>query len=418
MKDDQQAAGAPAFAKTGRPERPAGPLLKEYKRPSECTRKPSAEVALVHFYRNGGHSVVTAMGTEHVDRPRFGRPVTICEVARGTHLCQLSLKVPAVGSATFFQVEADVYWSVTDYRKVVDGQVTDVAERLKGPLLERLRTICSGYPVGAAAEVDRAAKAACRNGQWDDLGYDLGLHADLYVRVAVDATTIEYADHARKADQQDLTTARDRDRERAAEYHRTELLQIRMRAFRAMLEGGEWNQICFMLSDDPDQARAFMELLRQEARADKQELLNHTLRLVEKGVIQSAELESQVRELLGTGTYRIEGSFGRPPVREAARRPELPSKDHGRPDDRRGGGTSFTPSWVDPGPAPRDRDRGPDRTEAPPAARPSEAFDDWDHAGPEAAPADRPAPEDRRRDRRDDRDERDERDERDDRDDR
>ncbi|MFE4392348.1 hypothetical protein DR950_34325 [Kitasatospora xanthocidica] len=401
MTDDPQAAGPPALAKAGRPERPAGPLLKEYGSPAECTRKPSAEVALVHFYRNGGHSVVTAMGTEHVDRPRFARPVTICEVARGTHLCQLSLQIPAVGSATFFEVEVDVHWSVVDYRKVVDGQVRNVAERLKGPLLERLRAICSGYPVTAAAEVDRAANSACRTGQWNDLGYDLGLHADVYVRVAVDSTTIRHADADRNSAYEDRTTARDYDREVAAEHHRTGLLQIRMRTFRAMLDGGEWNQICFMLSDNPDQARAFMELLRQESRADKHELLEHTLRLVEKGVIQSAELEAQVRELLGTPAYRIEGSFGRPPIREPAARPELPGSGHGGRDDRRDGGPAFTPMWVQAEPAPRDRIPA----QAPPARRPSEAFDDWGRTGSDTAPQDHAASEDdRRRDRHDDHD--------------
>ncbi|MFI2606473.1 hypothetical protein [Kitasatospora sp. NPDC018619] len=389
MTDDPRAGGPPDPAAAG-PDRPAGPLLKEYARPADCTRKPSAQVALVHFYRNGGHSVVTAMGTEHVDRPRFARPVTICEVARGTHLCRLSLQVPAAGGATFFEVEVDVQWAVADYHKVVDGQVRNVAERLEGPLLERLRTICSGYPVSAAAEVDRAAKSACRNRQWDDLGYDLGLHVDVYVRVAVDSTTIRHADADRDSDYQDRTTARGYDREMAAERHRTELLQIRMRTFRAMLEGGEWNQICFMLADNPDQARAFMEVLRQEARADKQELLEHTLRLVEKGVIQSAELEAQVGELLGTSAYRISpGGFNRLPTRDQGRRSELPAREQGGGREARGDGDgpAFTPSWVEE-----------------PARRPSELFDDWDHSDPDAAARDRTPPEDRRgRDRDDDR---------------
>ncbi|MFI6845151.1 hypothetical protein OG535_06000 [Kitasatospora sp. NBC_00085] len=449
MTDNPRAAARPAGrGRSGTPEQPAGPLLREYPRPDAGTRHPSAEVALVLFYRNGGHSVVTAMGTEHFGRPLMARPVTVCEVARGTHVTRLTLQVPAAGSATFFEVEADVQWSVTDYRKVVDEQVKNVAVRLRAPLVERLRGICSNYPVSAAAEADRAVKSACRNGQWDDLGYDLGLRAELFVRFAVDKKTIQHVDAERNFDHDDRTAARSHDRALAEEHRRTELLQMRMRKFRTMLEGGEWSQICFMLADNQDEARAFMEMLRQESRADKRELLDHTLRLVEKGVIQSAELESQVRELLGTTAYRVEGSFGRPPLREPAPRAELsPGGSRGRGQDdeddtrwedrhredrgdarnasddhddrRRTGRTAgrnddwnedrnkdrrdnagsdrppFTPLWVDAEPAAPHRPPAGART----GRRPSEAFDDWEYPGSDAAGGDRRT-EDRRPDGR------------------
>ncbi|MEU8926866.1 hypothetical protein AB0D10_39095 [Kitasatospora sp. NPDC048545] len=315
---------------------PAGPLLKEYPRPETGIRRPGPGVALVVFYRNGGHSVVTARGNEHVDRPFLARPVTVCEVARGTHVTRMSLQVPAAGGTTFFEVEVDVQWTATDYLKVVDEQVTNVAVRLRAPLTERLRGICAGYPVSAAAEADRSVKAACRNGQWDDLGYDLGLSAELFVRFAVDRKTITHAEEVRDDDHRGTMAEREHVHSLTGEHRSGELLQLRMQKFRVMLDGGEWSQICFMLADNPGEARAFMELLRQEARADKRELLEHTLDLVEKGVIQSAELESQVRELLGTGVYRVEGSFGRPPVRSAPRRGELPAGGHhDDPDDRR-----------------------------------------------------------------------------------
>ncbi|MFB6889318.1 hypothetical protein ACFCX4_08395 [Kitasatospora sp. NPDC056327] len=314
---------------------PAGPLLAEHP-PESGPRRPGAGVALVYFYRNGGHSVVTAMGTEHVDRPFMARPLTVIEVARGTHVTRLSLQVPAAGGTTFFEVEVDVQWTVTDYLKVVNEQVANIAVRLRAPLTERLRGICSGYPVSAAAEADRAVKSACRNGQWDDLGYDLGLRADLYVRFAVDRKTITQAEEVRDDDHRGTMAEREHVHTLTDEHRSGELLQLRMQKFRVMLDGGEWSQICFMLADNPGEARAFMELLRQEARADKHELLEHTLDLVEKGVIQSAELESQVRELLGTGMYRIEGSFGQPPVRSAPRRNELPAaRRPGGPDEHR-----------------------------------------------------------------------------------
>ncbi|WP_406205654.1 hypothetical protein OH807_31280 [Kitasatospora sp. NBC_01560] len=328
MTDDPKAGRKSPGRRDASSAHPAGPLLKEYPRPEGGLPQPGAGVAQVLFYRNGGHSIVTARGSEHVGRPWMARPVTVCEVARGTHMTRVTLQVPAAGGTAFFEVEADVQWTVTDYLKVVDEQVTNVAVRLRAPLTERLRGVCAGYPITAATEADRAVKSACRNGQWDDLGYDLGLRAELYIRFTVDRKAIAQAEQVRDDDHRGTMAEREHAHDLAGEHHSGELLQLRMQKFRVMLEGGEWGQICFMLADNPAEARAFMELLRQEARQDRRELLDHTLDLVEKGVIQSAELESQVRELLGTGAYRVEGSFGRPPVRPAPPRGELPPGRH------------------------------------------------------------------------------------------
>ncbi|MGW6912660.1 hypothetical protein ACWGB8_02375 [Kitasatospora sp. NPDC054939] len=376
MTDDPKPAPK-SPGRAGAAAHPAGPLLKEYPRPESGIQRPGAGIALVVFYRNGGHSVVTAMGDEHVGRPFMARPVTVCEVARGTHVTRLSLQVPAAGGTTFFEVEVDVQWTVTDYLKVVDEQVTNVAVRLRAPLTERLRGVCAGYPVTAAADADRAVKSACRNGQWDDLGYDLGLRAELYVRFTVDRKTITQAEEVRDDDHRGTMAEREHVHTLTGEHRSGELLQLRMQKFRVMLEGGEWSQICFMLADDPGEARAFMELLRQEARADKRELLGHTLDLVEKGVIQSAELESQVRELLGTGGYRVEGSFGRPPIRSAPRRGELPA-----------GGRQDAPD-----------DRGDER----PAGRHDDRLGERDDRGRQGGRYDADDRRDERRDRRDER---------------
>ncbi|WP_051969753.1 hypothetical protein [Kitasatospora azatica] len=377
------------------PEQLAGPFLREY-RPTGGLPLPAAQITSVVFYSKGGYSVVTVLGTEHFDKRWGARPTSICEIAEGTHVSHLELELPAAEVATFFKVEVDVHWSVTDYLLVVRERVTDVAQRLSAPILERLRQVSERFEVRAAPEANRAVDAECRGGRWDDLGHHLGLRARLFVRFTTDEKTSTQVDGRRDASWEDEQRRRDHDREVAAERRRVELLQMRMAAFRSMVEGGEWNQIAFMLADKPEEARAFMELLRQEAREDRRGLLDHTLRLIEDGVIQSPDLEDQVRELLKGSGFRVEGSLGRPPQRGSGSAPAaLPT---GKPHPDRPY-TPYTPSWLDGEPdepggaggaggiadladdstAPRDAP-GPSRAagQRQPPARRSDAFDDWD----------------------------------------
>ena len=81
---------------------PAGPFLKEYP-PNGVQPQVSAQKALVLFYRNGGHSVVTVTGTRHVDKRALARPHTVCEIALGTYQTPLEMELPAGRRHQFLQ---------------------------------------------------------------------------------------------------------------------------------------------------------------------------------------------------------------------------------------------------------------------------------------------------------------------------
>ncbi|GAA1934062.1 hypothetical protein [Kitasatospora viridis] len=319
------------------PDQLAGPFLREYV-PTGGLPQPRSQIASVVFYGKGAYSIVTARGTEHFGRRLMARPVTVCEIARGTHVTRLEVELPARGGATFFRVEVDAHWSVTDHLVVVEERVTDVAERLHGPVVERLRQICEQYRVDEVPEAERVVGARCQDGGWDDLGHGLGLRVRLFVRFTTDEKTLAQADGRRDLAWEDERRRHAHDGDLVAERHRVELLQMRMRAFQTMIERGQWSQLAYMLAERPEEARAYLELLRQEARADRRGLLDTTLGLIKDGVIQSPELEEQVTGLLKEGGFQIRGSLNRPPRRSLEPGPG-PGKQPGPPD--------YTPTWVD-----------------------------------------------------------------------
>ncbi|MFE0462040.1 hypothetical protein ACFW1A_22610 [Kitasatospora sp. NPDC058965] len=337
------------------PDQLPGPFLREYRPAGGARPQPGAQIASVVFYGNGGYTVVTALGTEHHGKRWAARPSTVCEVAEGTHIARLALELPAAGGAAFFKVEVDVHWSVQDHLQVVRERVTDVAARLEAPILERLRQVSEHFEVRAAPDANRAVDREASTGKWDDLGHHLGLRVRLFVRFTTDEKTLAQADDNRDATWSDELRRREHDRELADERRRVELLQMRMAAFRSMVDGGQWNQLVYMLAAEPEQARAYMELLRQEARADRRELLDQTMRLIEQGVLQSPEVEEQVRSLLNETGLRVEGSLGHPPQRELAAPAEPGPRDH-------------RPSWLTA------------EDEPPRPQRRSAAFDDWGEA--------------------------------------
>ncbi|MEW2573272.1 CHAT domain-containing protein [Streptomyces sp. NPDC047070] len=177
---------------------PTGPFLREYVPkarffPQTGTERPS--VASVVFYRNGGHSVVTAFGTQHVGKRFWDRPQTVCEIALGTFATPLQMELPGAEAAFFFQADVDIVWAVTDPHLAALVAVTDVAERLAVPIWERLREVTSRYGAREAEQAERAIAV----GGWGDLGAALGMEVRLYVRLQVGDRLIDRTDGAWEA---------------------------------------------------------------------------------------------------------------------------------------------------------------------------------------------------------------------------
>ncbi|MEV4973359.1 hypothetical protein [Streptomyces scopuliridis] len=301
---------------------PAGPFLREYA-PTGPFRQTGARTASVLFYRNGGYSVATVSGVQHYDKPALARARTICEIALGTFVTTLQMELPAAGGTTFFKAEVDIHWTVTDPHLVATEVVTDVAQRLTAPTLERLREVSSEFPVTQAEQADRAITRHCAGGRWDDLGAEFGLRVRLYVRLRVDDRTIHHMDDIRDA------------------HASAEVTRVHQSRFRAMLQGGELDQLSYMLAAEPQAAKDFLEQIRQEGRQDEKERVDRLFDMVASGQIQSNDVETQALELLNRGRHRVQGPIGSLPARRENPRLEQPAAER------------FTPDWVEDAPPSR-----------------------------------------------------------------
>jgi hypothetical protein len=301
----------------GHPPMPRGPFLREYV-PQPGFRHTSARTASVVFYRGGGYSVMTMARAEHFGRRMMARPQTVCEIALGTFTTRLELELPAQGGATFFAAEVEVHWAAADPYLVATNVVEDVEQRLKGPVLQRLRDVTSQYPVTDSGEAEKRLTAYCADGRWDDLGSGIGLSVRLYVRLRTDQRRIE--EHHAFRDEQ----------------HQAALQGMREKRMLTMLRGGQLDKLAFMLASSPEDARDFMERIRQEGRQDEKERIKRVIELIEGGKVHSVELEQQVLDELNRGPYQVRGSIGPAPTHRGAPAPaaDAPADD------------VFTPEWV------------------------------------------------------------------------
>ncbi|MGW2444265.1 hypothetical protein [Streptomyces sp. NPDC001675] len=305
--EDGTAAGGPV---------PAGPFLREYA-PLGAFPAASAQKASVLFYRNGGYSVITVAGVRHVDKRALARPYNVCEIAQGTYVSPLQLELPAAGGTSFFKAEVDIEWEVTDPYLAAVQVVSDVAARLTSPVLERLREITLTYPVTDAEQANRVITRECVGGRWSDLGGELGLRVRLYVRLGVNDEAIEYA------------------RQRRGAQADADVTRVRQESFRRMLQGGELEQLSFMLAADPEGAKDFLEKIRQEGRQDERERVDRLYTMALRGELHAADVENQVLDLLNQGQRRpLQGPIGAVPARRERR--ELEPAPEG----------PFTPDWV------------------------------------------------------------------------
>ncbi|MFJ8634409.1 hypothetical protein [Streptomyces sp. NPDC093568] len=295
---------------------PTGPFLRDFNTLADGFPRVSPRSALVLFYRNGGYTVKRASGVQHVDKPVLARAHSICEIALGTYVTPLQMELPAAGATTFFKAEVDIEWAVTDPHLAALEVVTDVANRLTSPILERLREVTTTYRVTEAEQANRAITRECAGGRWADLGSELGLRVRLYVRLRVDDRTIEHADEERDAHAQ------------------AKVIRLRQESYRRMLMGGELEQLSFMLAADPEGAKDFLEQIRQEGRQDEKERVARLFAMATRGELATVDVETQVLNLLNQGTGRpMVGPIGTVPAR---RPPELEAS----------GDRPFNPEWA------------------------------------------------------------------------
>ncbi|MEU6085202.1 hypothetical protein ABZ865_00065 [Streptomyces sp. NPDC047085] len=267
------------------PENLAGPFLRERIVQGRGFKHWGAQVASVLYYQDGGHSVITARGADHRDRlSRWSRPTSVCEVACGRHTTSFALKLPAHGSATFFETRVKLRWEVIDYRLVVEKRLFSVEDDLGPEIVDRLQGITTRYSVDQAHEANQAVRLDIEAGRWADLGQEVGLRTKVFVEVGTDRTQIGFVSQTRKdeAEAQRVTT--------------------RFRGFAAIAHGTDAEKYAYLMASgstgEVDRlVKMMMESQAEEQRANREFLV----RMAHEGRVNTPELDAYIRRMVLPG---------------------------------------------------------------------------------------------------------------------
>lgn len=239
-----------------------GPLVREY-RLTGTFRGPSAHVASVLHYQNGGYSIVRPDGESHHNKPLFGRPRTVTEVALGVHSSSFSMLLPAAGGVDFFNVEADVQWQVVDPYIVVRARLTDIDLILAPELQDRLRAVSDRFSLDQAKDAWEAMRRAL-NENATPLGVHLGVQTRAYVRVDLDQAHIHRQAHR----------------------------------YQELLEKGDLRGLAFMMARSPADASTIFTLMKEAEREAADRRIELMRLLLDDGLVSRDDINADARTIL------------------------------------------------------------------------------------------------------------------------
>ncbi|MFD8236442.1 hypothetical protein ACFV20_31790 [Streptomyces sp. NPDC059696] len=288
------------------PENLAGPFLHERKVQGRGFRHMGAQVASVLYYQDGGHSVITARGADHRDRiSRWSRPSSVCEVACGRHTTSFALKLPAHGSATFFETRVKLRWEVVDYRLVVEKRLFSVEEDLGPEIVDRLQGVTSRYSVDQAHEANQAVRQDIEAGHWADLGREVGLRTKVFVEVGTDRTQIGFVSQSRKDE---------------AEAQR---VSARFRGFAAIAHGTDAEKYAYLMASGGTAEVGRLVKMMLESQAEEQRANREFLvRMAHEGRVNTPELDAYIRRMVLPG--QAAGQLSPPALEPLAALPPAP----------------------------------------------------------------------------------------------
>ncbi|KPI12467.1 hypothetical protein OK074_2546 [Actinobacteria bacterium OK074] len=291
-----------------------GPFVSEFT-PQGPYQHRSSQVASVLFYRNGGHSIVTVRGAEHVNKPFMGKPLSVCLIARGQHQVSFRLRLPTSGDRAQFEAGADINWEVRDFYLAAEKRVVDVERMLRPPLEARLRGITRRHNLDSAQQADEAIQDELASGRWDGFGADLGLSTQVYIRIDLGQAA---AQHQAQIVEVQHRTALD-----AANQAR---VSANMDAARNLISAGEAEQYAVLLAQDPGRAQDILGELQKQAREQRQGALDYLTNLINQGVVQRHQIDEQVHALIEYSRSVAGGVFqngGLPPAPTALPTPPV-----------------------------------------------------------------------------------------------
>ncbi|HEY5834182.1 hypothetical protein [Streptomyces sp.] len=325
----------PQFAQQQEVELPLqlqGPFVREFV-PQTTYKHRGAQIASVVFYGNGGHSVITVRGSQHHGKPMFGRPTSVCHIARGRHQVSFEMELPTLGDQANFQCAVDVNWEVQDFHLVAEKRVVDVEKMLRPPLLARLRMITRRHRLDGAQAADEAIQAELADGRWTSFGADLGLATEVFVRIDLGRAA---ADH-----NQDIVQVRHNATVQSAiDQAAAARVKANLPAARQLIEAGEAEHYVHLLAQDPARAADVLGALQIQAKEQRQGALEYLTRLIDQGIVQRHQVEGQVQMLIDfartVGGKVFEGglpqpatALATPPVIRPAIPPGAPQPEDG-----------------------------------------------------------------------------------------
>ncbi|MFB7652128.1 MULTISPECIES: hypothetical protein [unclassified Streptomyces] len=294
MSQNNSQQGAPnthGSADAALPDDLRGPFLDEIF-PEGPYKHRGQQRAAVVYYRNGGHSVVTAQGARHVDRPRLSRqPTSVCLIARGKYQASFEMELPSYDNRGDFLCAVDVHWEVADFALAAEKRVRDVEKMLCAPLLARLRVFTRRYGLDAADAADAAIQDELAGGAWESFGAELGLSTMVYVRIDLGQAArdhrkrlldVEHASGVRSA-QDDADAAR---------------VRANLSSARELIAAGKTEQYAILLARDPSQAPKILRELQDEVRQEREGALEFLSRLIENDMVQRHQIEGPVVQQL------------------------------------------------------------------------------------------------------------------------
>ncbi|WP_327348920.1 hypothetical protein [Streptomyces europaeiscabiei] len=253
-----------------------GPFLREYAL-TGAFRRPSAQVASVLHYHNGGHSIVWPHQESRRHKPLLGRPYAVTEVLLGMHLSSFSMMLPAASGGDFFGVDVDVRWEVVDPYAVVLARLVDVAQVLTPEVQDRLRAVSLRFPLDQANDAWQAMRSAVQ----EELAWHLGLRTRTFVRVGMDQP------------------------------------QIRRQAlhYRALLDNGDTEALAYLMARNPSDTLSLLTLIQEGQRAANKERTDLLRLFIERGLLSGEDINEQARSVLSflaDNEYRIDDTSPHP----------------------------------------------------------------------------------------------------------
>jgi hypothetical protein len=220
---------------------------------------------------------------------------TVYEVDMGIHWSNVKLEVPSQTEAFFFDATIELEWWVTDPVPIVKRGVYDVRKALEPHLWQRLSAITRSFEVEDSADAENTAAESLTK---LPVGAEYGLGTRAFLKLRMDTPTVRHVSAVRDI-------RRDMEIERETQLLRllrddstTTLIDRRVTRYRRILLSGDFDQFALQLAQNPDEAPAVIQMLREERHNNRRAVTDFVTSLLDSGAIDRHEINDQVREAL------------------------------------------------------------------------------------------------------------------------